>query len=125
MKTANLTIVPSFFFINGITASLMASKGIKHYSFDFICLSKTKIPTTVTSATIQFQGLGILWYNSFNALSGITLPNELRSKFSFLSFTTNCFSIREKENGILNLSSMRRNFNFMHNILNLSLKWSF
>ena len=54
----------------------MAAKGIKH-SFALICFSKTKIPTTVTSATSQFQGLGVLWYNSFNALSGITLPNEL------------------------------------------------
>ena len=90
MKTANLTIVPSLFFINGITASLMAPKGIKHYSFASICFSKTKIPTTVTSATSQFQGLGVLWYNSFNALSGITLPNELRSKFS-LRYDVNIF----------------------------------
>ena len=58
----------------------MAPKGIKH-SFAWICFSKTKIPATVTSATSQFQGLVVLWYNSFDALSGITLPNELRSKF--------------------------------------------
>ena len=90
MATANLTIVPSLFFINGITASLMAPKGIKHYSFDVICFSKTKIPTTVTSATSQFQGPGVLWYNSFNAFSGITFPNELRSKFSF-RFDVNIF----------------------------------
>ena len=90
MKTANLTIVPSLFFINGITASLMAPKGIKHYSFALICFSKTKIPITVISATSQFQGLGALWYNSSDALSGLTLPNELRSKFS-LRYDRNIF----------------------------------
>ena len=67
----------------------MAPKGIKHYSFALICFSKTKIPTTVTSATSQFRGLGVLWY-SFNALSGITLPNEFRPKFS-LRYDVNIF----------------------------------
>ena len=67
----------------------MAAKGIKH-SFALICFSKTKIPTTETSATSQFQGLVVLWYSSFNALSGITLANELRSKFS-LGYDVNIF----------------------------------
>ena len=90
MKTASLAIVPSLFFINGITASLMAPKGTKNYFFALTCFSKTKIPTTVTSATSQFQGLGVLWYNSFNALSGMNFPNELRSKFS-LRYDVNIF----------------------------------
>ena len=95
MKTANLTIVPSLFFINGITASLIAPKEIKHYSFDLICFSKTKITTTVTSATSQFQGLGVLWYNSFNALSGITLPNELHRIKSHIIWNISIISLVE------------------------------
>ena len=69
MKTANHTIVFYVLHLIGITASLMALKGIINQYFSaLIRLTKTKFPTLVTSNTDKSHGLGAFGTVEYNAL---------------------------------------------------------
>ena len=80
MKTANHTIVSYVLFLIGITASLMALKGINQYFSALIRLTKTKFATLVTSNTDESHELGAFGTVKYDALSGISLPCVLQSK---------------------------------------------
>ena len=80
MKTANHTIVSYVLFLIGITASLMALKGINRYFSALIRLTKTKFATLVTSNTDESHELGAFGTVKYDALSGISLPCVLQSK---------------------------------------------
>ena len=58
----------------GITASLMALKGMNQYFASLIRLIKTKFLTPVTSNTDQPHGQGGFGTVKYIALSGISLP---------------------------------------------------
>ena len=80
MKTANHSIVSCVLFLIGITASLIALKGINQYISALIRLTKTKFPTLVTSNTDESHGLGAFGTVEYNALGGKSLPYVLQSK---------------------------------------------
>ena len=80
MKTAKHTIVSYVLFLIGITASLMALKGINQYFSALIRLTKTKFATLVTSNTDKSNELGAFGTVKYDALSGISLPCVLQSK---------------------------------------------
>ena len=80
MKTAKHTIVSYVLFFIGITASLMALKGINQYFSTLIRLTKTKFATLVTSNTDESHELGAFGTVKYDALSGISLPCVLQSK---------------------------------------------
>ena len=67
-------------FLIGITASLMALKGINQYFSALIRLNKTKFLTPVTSNTDESHGLVGFGAVRYIALSGISLPYVLQSK---------------------------------------------
>ena len=58
MKTANDTIASCVLFLIGITASLMALKGINQSFSALIRLTKTKFATLVTSNADESHELG-------------------------------------------------------------------
>ena len=58
----------------------MALKGINQYFSALIRLTKTKVPTLVTSNTDECHGLGAFGTVKYNALSRISLPYVLQSK---------------------------------------------
>ena len=74
------TIVSYVLFLIGITASLMALKGINQYFSALIRLTKTKFATLVTSNTDESHELGAFDTVKYDALSGISLPCVLQSK---------------------------------------------
>ena len=80
MKTAKHTIVSYVLFLIGITASLMALKGINQYFSALIRLTKTKFATLVTSNTDESHELGAFGTLKYDALSGISRPCMLQSK---------------------------------------------
>ena len=80
MKTANHTIVSYVLFLIGITASLMAPKGINQYFSALIRLTKTKFATLVTSNTDESHELGAFGTVRYDTLSGISLLRVLQSK---------------------------------------------
>ena len=78
------------FFI-GITASLMALKGINQYFSALIRLTKTKFLTTVTSNTDESHGQGSFGTVKYIAFSGINLPCVLQSKIILRQDVSNHF----------------------------------
>ena len=85
MKTAKHTIVSYVLFLIGITASLMALKGINQSFSALIRLTKTKFTTLVTSNTDESHELGAFGTVKHDALSGISFPCVLQSKPFFAS----------------------------------------
>ena len=67
-------------FLIGITASLMALKGINQYFSALICLTKTKFLAPVTSNTDESRGMGGFGTVKYIALSGISIPYVLQCK---------------------------------------------
>ena len=67
-------------FLIGITASLMALKGINQYFSALIRLTETKFLTPVTSNTDESHGMGGFGTVKYIVLSGISLPYVLQSK---------------------------------------------
>ena len=55
MRSASMNNAPCFFFIIGITESLIAPKGTKNHSFVLILFKNTKLSTIVLSTTSQLQ----------------------------------------------------------------------
>ena len=92
MKTAKHTIVSPVLFLIGITASLMALKGINQY---FSALTKTKFATLVTSNTNESHELGAFGTVKHDALSGISLPCVLQSKI-FLRQNVGNYRVSQK-----------------------------
>ena len=68
-------------FLIGITASLMALRGINQYFYALIRHTKTKFLTSVTSNTDESHGQGGFGTVKYIALIGISLPKQLIFRF--------------------------------------------
>ena len=78
------------FFI-GITASVVALKGINQYFSALMRLTKTKFLILVTSNTDESYGLGGFGTVKYSTLSGISLPYVLQSKIILCQDVGNYF----------------------------------
>ena len=78
-------------FLIGITASLMALKGINQLFSALIRRTKTKFPTVVISNTDESHGLGAFGRVKYNTLSGISLSYVHQSKITLRQDMGNYF----------------------------------